>query len=134
VSTVCLSGWHGHPRGSFLRAARRFAASRERRAILAFGVPPTLWAGASTVNFFACGQTLSNMDEYAVSHAHPTCVRVTSFMVMREARRRAWALVVSSAVAYVAILLLGLGGPPTKALKLTARVGMTDTLSQRTAA
>jgi len=101
----------GIPVVLILRAARRFRAeSPKRRAILALAVALlALWAGASTVNFFALW---ADPEQHGRMMLYLTLTYAAFgsglVMVMREARRRAWALVVSSAVAYVAILLLGL--------------------------
>jgi hypothetical protein len=101
----------GIPVVLILRAARRFRAeSPKRRAILGLAVALlALWAGASTVNFFALW---ADPEQHGRMMLYLTLTYAAFgsglVMVMREARPRAWALVVGSAVAYVAIPLLGL--------------------------
>src|SRR5690348_11707375 len=94
-----------------VRAARRFRAESPKRwAILGLAIVLlALWAGASTVNFFVLWADPEQHGRVML------CLTLTYaafgsglVMVMREARPRTWALVVGTAVVYVAILLLGL--------------------------
>jgi hypothetical protein len=101
----------GIPVFLIVRAGRRFRAeSLKRRAIFALTIAVlALWAGASTVNFFALW---ADPEQHGRMMLYLTLTYAAFgsglVMVMREARPRAWALVVGSAVAYVAILFLGL--------------------------
>ena len=101
----------GIPVVLIVRAARRFRAESPKRwAILALAVALlALWVGASMANFFALWADPA-IHGRVMSYLTLTYAAFGSglVMVMGRPRARSWALVIATAVAYVATGLYGL--------------------------